>query len=179
MPDEKKPGEYRNLTPQSVQAQRPTTKLEALTDRALLEDLARVGHETAKKVDTISDGVVDLNTRMDQMEERQDKFEQRLNTNSSIKGLPSKTDLELQASLAIEAASRVALEKKVDAIDKKQDEQTKLLVTNNNDTSSILRALGTEAKGFFERNPTLQKAFVAFLVAALIAGTVYFERLAR
>lgn len=168
MPDEKTtPGRY--PTPRSMEApQHPTQQIEkvpawaiALTEK--VDGIATTTRTTANEVS-------DLHQWKGEVNEWREEVNEKLRSNSLQAKQPSEHDLASQAAIAIEAARRVDLEKKVDRIEQKTDEQTALLKANNNDTSSILRALGIEAKGFFARNPKVRDALIYVVISALTAA---------
>lgn len=138
-----------------------------MTDRALLEDLARTVKEGFQKVDN---AIFDLGERVVRIEIRQKDLEERVGRTSQRVREPSQHDLEAQAEIAKERAAREALAKKVDeqatkldAIEAKTDAQTKMLET-------ISTSVVDSVKGFWKRHPKLETALVALLLAAAGAG---------
>ncbi len=176
MADEKKPDTaYRNLTPKSVQSpvQPQTRELPAMTDRALLEDLARTVKAgfsemradvqlVSSDLQVVKDRVVILEKAKIESEERQSRTSQGVR--QSNEGFSKHETVIAQLS------------SKVDALNEKQDAQTQMLATNTADTKQILLR---EAKGFLERNPKIGQAFVAFIIVALTSAGILVERLVR
>lgn len=101
---------------------------------------------------TVLDGFAAMGDRMALVEKRQDGFESwRRNNSDRVRGLAkqsSESDLSQDAKLSAEIIARRDLEKKVDAIDVKQNEQIAILgrieaLAKNPIVKQVLTAVGT------------------------------------
>lgn len=155
-------------TKESMPAQPPTRELPAMTDRALLEDLARTVKAGFAKVD---DSIFDLGERVVRVEIRQKDLEERMGRNSQRVREPSQHDLEAKAEIAQERTAREALAKKVDSIETKTDGVAQALAKNNDATDAIKKKIVDGVESFWKRHPKLETALVGLILAAV--GVAY------
>lgn len=159
------------MSDDKMPVQPPTVQLAAVTDRALLEDLARVvkaGFSTNgerldsqdTKLDKIVTEGIEANVRLDrvetrltQAEGRVDLLEGRAGKTSMRVGTASQVDLDHAAQLAQERFAREALASKLAAVEVKTDAQTLLLqqivkLTEKPLVKLIATAIGTAFLGW-------------------------------
>ncbi len=159
--------EKANPTKPSMPAQPTTKALPAMTDRALLEDLARTVKEgfvrLDDKVDTLTVNVEilqddgrDTKARLIRLEGWKEHVDDRMSRNSARVKEPSQHDLEAKAELAKEREAREALEKKV-------NEQTALITANNEWTKSLV----DDGRKFFKAHPQIGTAAVLVILGIL------------
>lgn len=86
-----------STTKESMPAQPATKQLPAMTDRALLEDLARIVKEGFQKVDN---SIFDLGERVVRVEVRQKDLEERMARNSQRVGSESQVNAKQDAAIA-------------------------------------------------------------------------------
>lgn len=86
-----------STTKESMPAQPATKQLPAMTDRALLEDLARTVKEGFQKVDN---SIFDLGERVVRVEVRQKDLEERMARNSQRVGSESQVNAKQDAAIA-------------------------------------------------------------------------------
>ena len=115
--------------------EKPTVKLEAMTDRKLLEDLTRVVKEGFASQ---ADQLIQVNQRLVRVELRQDSVEDRLNANSMRARAPSEHDVETKMALQHETMAREALAKDVAEIKFETSAQTAMLTTLTYSASKVL-----------------------------------------
>ncbi len=141
MPDEKTPGRY--PTPRSMEAPtHPTQQIPRVqVSSTQMDELIAISKANAETLGIVKIGVVDLTTRMDQMEEWRDDVEARLKRNSARATQTSEADLAQDAAIAAAATRQLDLERNAESavarlakvegvvarIEAKTDQQTALL----------------------------------------------------
>jgi len=168
--DERKEPEPKATLP-SMPESKKTVSLPTLTDRALLEDLARVVRTIADNVGETRNDLYKLNVKVTSTDERLARVEGRLvvletapvsitpsvppppqltsvKVRALIDSTTSQMDLEHDAQLAQERAAREDLAAKVDVLTETQQTQLAILsrldkITSNPLVKTILTILGT------------------------------------
>lgn len=178
MADEPPKGPATPSTMTSMPAQPATTKLQAQTDRVLLEDLYRLTKSSADDIriiradqDLLMGNVESLKVDVRELQRWKLDSEDRQSKHSGGFRQLSDSDHKQDAAIA-------SIVTKVTGLEKSQEAQTTeiaatkaLVLAGNADTADLKKELVDGVKSFWKRHPKLETAFVGLLLAVFALAT--------